>query len=113
MLKFVRTKSFQMPDNRRMADLQVYRDAQGRFVQEEQWEKDVAVPAPYSSGTVKYKRTYLVTERPGSIQVDTKTKRKYVPSCAGDADTSLQSKVQLPSSIKEKMPIVVSSIAKG
>ena len=113
MLKFVRTKNFQMPENRRMTDLQVYRDAQSRFVQEEQWEKDVAVPTPYSSATVKYKRTYLVTERPGSIQVDTKTEREYIPSCAGDTDTSLQSKVQLSSSIKQKMPIVISSIAKG
>ena len=109
MLKFVRTKNFQMPGNRRMTDLQVYRDAQGRFVQEEHWEKDIAVPAPYLSGTVKYKRTYVVTKKPGSIQVDTKTKREYVPSCAGDADESFQSQ---PSSIKEKMPIVVNSLTK-
>ena len=113
MLKFVRTKNFQMPDNRRMTDLQVYGDAQGRFVQEEYWEKDVAVPSPYFRGTVKYKRTYLVTKKPGSIQVDTKTQREYVPSCAGDADTGFQLKIHLTSSIKEKMPIVISSIAKG
>ena len=113
MLKFVRTKNFQMPENRRMTDLQVYRDAQGRFVQEEHWEKDVAVPAPYSSGTVKYKRTYVVPKNPGSVQVDTKTKRKYAPSCAGDAGVIFQLKVQSPSSIREKMPIAISSIAKG
>ena len=109
MLKFVRTKNFQMPENRRMTDLQVYRDAQGRFVQEEYWEKDVAVPAPYSSGTVKYKRTYYVTKKPGSIQVHTKTKREYVPNCAGDADASFQSQ---PSSIREMMPIAINSITK-
>ena len=77
-----------------MTDLQVYRDAQCRFVQEEHWEKDVAVPAPYSSGTVKYKRTYYVTKKPGSVQVDTKTKREYVPNCAGDADASFQVQTQ-------------------
>ena len=107
MLKFVRTKNFQMPENRRMTDLQVYRDAQGRFVQEEHWEKDVAVPAPYSSGTIKYKRTYYVTKKPGSVQVDTTTKREYVPSCAGDAEASFQSQ---SSSIREKMPIPIDSV---
>ena len=109
MLKFVRTKNFQMPENRLMTDVQVYRDAQGRFVQEEHWEKDVAVPAPYLSGTVKYKRTYYVTKKPGSIQVDTKTKREYVPSCAGDADASFQSKSR---SIREKMPVTIHSVTK-
>ena len=113
MLKFVRTKNFQMPENRRMTDLQVYRDAQSRLVQEEKWEKDVAVPTPYSSGTVKYKRTYLVTEKPGRIQVDTKTEREYIPSCAGDADMNFQLKVQSPSSIKEKMPIDSKPFEKG
>ena len=96
-----------------MTELQVYRDAQGRFVQEEHWEKDVAVPAPYLSGTVKYKRTYVVTKKPGSVQVDTITKKEYVPSCAGDAGVNFQLKVQSPSSIREKMPIVISSVAKG
>ena len=92
-----------------MTDLQVYRDAQGRFVQEGHWEKDIAVPAPYSSGTVKYKRTYYVTKKLGSIQVDTKTMREYVPSFAGDADASFQSQ---PSSIREKMPIPINSVTK-
>ena len=64
-------------------------------------------------GTVKYKRTYLVTKKPGSIQVDTKTTREYVPSCAGDADANFQLKAQLPSSIKEKIPIDSSSFGKG
>ena len=92
-----------------MTNLQVYRDAQGRFVQEEHWEKDVAVPAPYTSGTIKYKRTYYVTKKPGSIQVVTKMKKEYVPSCAGDADVSFQSQ---PSSIREKMPMAINSVTK-
>ena len=82
-------------------------------MQEEHWEKDIAVLAPYLSGTVKYKRTYVVTKKPGSVQLDTKTKREYDPSCAGDAGVNFQLKVQSPSSIREKMPIVISSVAKG